>query len=173
MNKHLRPLYHRDTEPRNFLTERSQQEGIMIPRFVAMFGIVCVLCGCAIGQAQTEVPWPCQAEIHKANPKASFIRVSDRVTNQMADTKIMPDISDLKGKDLDSLVIVQILISPDGAVRCFQLQEGNSDLARRSLDAAQKWHYRPYMLNGQAINVETWIRFSYKKDSVDVVLPDR
>jgi periplasmic protein TonB len=91
----------------------------------------------------------------------------------MADTKIMPDISDLKGKDVDSLVIVRILISPDGAVRCFQLQEGNPDLAPRSLDAAQKWHYRPYMLNGQAINVETWIRFSYKKDSVDVVLPDR
>jgi outer membrane biosynthesis protein TonB len=91
----------------------------------------------------------------------------------MADTKIMPDISDLKGKDTDSLVIVQILFGPDGGVRCSSLQEGNADLAQRSLDAAQKWHYKPYILNGQAINVETRIRFSYKKDSVDVVLPDR
>jgi Gram-negative bacterial TonB protein C-terminal len=145
----------------------------MIPRFVSVFGIACLLCGCAIGQAQTEAPWPCQAEIHKADPKAFFIRVSDRVTNQMADTKIMPDISDLKGKDVDSLVIVQILFGPDGVVRCSRLQEGDADLAQRSLDAAQKWHYRPYILDGQAINVETWIRFSYKKDSVDVVLPDR
>jgi hypothetical protein len=145
----------------------------MIPRFGAVFGIVCVLCGYAIGQAQTEVPWPCQAEIHKADPKALFIRVSDRVTNQMADKKIMPDISDLKGKDLDSLVIVQILFSPDGGVRCSSLQEGNADLAQRSLDAAQKWHYKPYILDGQAINVETRIRFRYQKDSVDVVLPDR
>jgi protein TonB len=93
--------------------------------------------------------------------------------NKMADTKVMPDISDLKGKHLDSLVIVQILIGTDGAVRCFQLQEGDSNLAPRSLDVVQKWHYRPFMLNGQAINVETWIRFNYKNDSVDVVLPDR
>jgi hypothetical protein len=125
----------------------------------------------AMGQAQT--PWPCQAEIHKGDPNATFIRVSDKVMDKMADTKVMPDIVDLKGKDLDSLVIVQILIRPDGAVRCFQVQEGDSNLAERSLDAAEKWHYRPYMLNGQAINVETWIRFKYKKDSVDVVLPDR
>jgi Gram-negative bacterial TonB protein C-terminal len=145
----------------------------MIQRLVAGFGVSCMLCGCAIGQAQTEVPWPCHAEIRKADPKALFIRVSDRVTNQMADTKIMPDISDLKGKDTDSLVIVQILFGPDGGVRCSSLQEGNADLAQRSLDAAQKWHYKPYILNGQAINVETRIRFSYKKDSVDVVLPDR
>lgn len=145
----------------------------MIPRFVAMFGIVCVLCGCAIGQAQTEVPWPCHAKIRKADPKALFIRVSDRVTNQMADTKIVPDISDLKGKDVDSLVIVQVLFGPDGVVRCSSLEEGNADVAQRSLDAAQKWHYKPYILDGQAINVETRIRFSYKKDSVDVVLPDR
>jgi hypothetical protein len=93
--------------------------------------------------------------------------------NKMADTKVMPEISDLKGKHLDSLVIVQVLIGPDGAVRCFQLQEGDSNLAQRSLDAAQKWHYRPFMLNDQAINVETWVRFNYKKDSVDLVVPDR
>ena len=139
----------------------------MILRFMVAF----VLCGGALGQAPAS--WPCQAEIHKADPNATFIRVSDRVMNGMADKKVMPDISDLKGKDLDLLVIVQVLIAPDGDVRCFQLQEGDSNLARRSLDAAQKWHYRPYMLNGQAINVETWIRFSYKKDGVDVVLQDR
>jgi periplasmic protein TonB len=139
----------------------------MIPRILIAF----VLCGCALGQAPA--PWPCQAEIHKADPSALFIRVSDRVMDKMADTKVMPDISDLKGKELGSLLIVQVLIGPDGVVRCFQLQEGDSSLAQRSLDAAQKWHYRPYMLNGQAINVETRIRFKYEKDSVNVVLPDR
>jgi hypothetical protein len=133
--------------------------------------VVLTLCGCALGQVTAS--WPCQPEIHKADPKAMFIKVSDRVMSKMADTKVMPDISDLKGKDLHSLVIVQVLIGPDGAVRCFQLQEGDSNLAQRSLDAAQKWHYRPFMLNGQAINVETWVRFNYKKDSVDLVVPDR
>jgi len=139
----------------------------MIPRMLIAFA----LCECALGQAPAS--WPCQAEIRKADPKATFIRVSDRVMSKMADTKVMPDISDLKGKDSDSLVIVQVLIGPDGVVRCFQLQEGDPNLAQRTLDAAKKWHYKPFMLNGQAINVETWIRFNYKKDRVDIVLPDR
>jgi hypothetical protein len=134
----------------------------MIARMLMTFA----LCGCAL--AEDPASWPCQAEIHKADPKAMFIRVSDRVMSKMADTKVMPDISDLKDKDLDSLVIVQVLIGPDGAVRCFQLQEGDSNLVQRSLDAAQKWHYKPFMLNGQGVNVETWIRFNYKKDRVDL-----
>jgi hypothetical protein len=160
MNNHLCQDWFR--EEGNFWRSLS-----VIPKILIAFA----LCGCALGQASAS--WPCQSEIHKADPNAMLIRVSDRVMNGMADTKVMPDISDLKGKDLDSLVIVQVLIGPGGVVRCFQFQEGDSNLAQRSLDAAQKWHYRPYMLNGQAINVETWIRFSYKKDTVDVVLPDR
>ena len=135
--------------------------------------MILALSAYAMGQAQTPAPWPCQAEIHKADPKALFIRVSDRVTNQLADTKIMPDISDLKGKALGSVVVVQVLVGTDGSVRCFRLQEGDTELAQRSLDAAQKWHYKPYLLNGEPINVETWIRFNYKKDNVEVVLPDR
>ena len=99
--------------------------------------------------------------------------MSDRVTNILADQKILPDISDMQGKNLDSLVVVHILVGTDGAVRCFQLQQGDPDLAQRSLDAAQKWHYKPYLLNGNKVFVDTWIRFSYKKDDVKVVLPDR
>jgi hypothetical protein len=50
----------------------------------------------------------------------------------------MPDISDLKGKDLDSVLVVQILVGTTGDVRCARIQQGDSDLAQRSVDAAQK-----------------------------------
>ena len=102
-----------------------------------------------------------------------FIRVSDGVTNKMADTKILPDISDLKGKELDSVVVVEILVNTDGDVRCTRVQQGDSDLAQRSLDAAQRWHYKPYFVNGEKPIVDTWIRFNYTKDHVEVLLPIR
>ena len=143
----------------------------MIRELVFGVAIAFVLCGCAL--AQTQAPWPCRDEIRKSDPNALFIRVSDGVTNKAADNKALPDISDLKAKDSGSLAVVQIIVGPDGAVRCFRLQEGDADLAQPSLAAAQKWHYTPYILNRQAINVETWIRFSYKKDNVEVILPDR
>jgi Gram-negative bacterial TonB protein C-terminal len=155
-----------DTESKSSLKER-----MMIARLVVGFGIAFALCSGAL--AQTQAPWPCRDEIRKSDANALFIRVSDRATNKLGDNRVLPDISGLKAKDVDSVVLVQIIAGTDGAVRCFRLQEGDADLAQRSLDAAQKWHYRPYIVNGQAINVETWIRFSYKKDNVEVILRDR
>jgi hypothetical protein len=64
----------------------------MIPKIL----IAMTLCGGALGQAPT--PWPCQGELHKADPKAMF-RVNDGVTNKIADTKVLPEISDLKGRN--------------------------------------------------------------------------
>jgi len=133
--------------------------------------IAVALCGCAV--AQTQTPWPCQAEIHKSDPNVHFIRVSDGVTNKMADTKVLPDISDLKGKELNSVVVVEVLAGREGDVRCTRIQQGYPDLAQRSLDAAQKWHYKPYLVNGEKLIVDTWIRFNYTKDNVEVLLPIR
>jgi len=140
---------------------------MMIWRLATAF----LLCSCAL--AQTPTPWACQAELHKAEPKVLFIRVSDGVTNKMADTKILPDISDLKGKELAYVVVVEILVNTDGDVRCTRVQQGDSDLAQRSLDAAQRWHYKPYFVNGEKLIVDTWIRFNYTKDHVEVLLPIR
>jgi TonB family protein len=128
----------------------------MILRLIAVF-----LWGCAL------------AQIQPSSPTNLHIRVSDRVTNKLADQKVLPDISDLKGKDLDSLVVLQIVVNPEGAVKFSKIQEGNAELAQRSLDAAQKWHHKPYIVNGQAVNVDTWIRFKYTKDNVEAFLPEK
>jgi len=129
----------------------------MILRLIAVFA----LWGCAL------------AQIQPSSPTNLHIRVSDRVTNKLADQKVLPDISDLKGTDLDSLVVLQIVVNPEGAVKFSKIQEGNAELAQRSLDAAQKWHYKPYIVNGQAVNVDTWIRFKYTKDNVEVFLVEK
>ncbi|MGH9642815.1 MAG: energy transducer TonB [Terriglobales bacterium] len=136
---------------------------------VHKFAILLTLAELAFAQIPT--PWPCQAAIHKSEPSSHFIRVSDNVTNNMADTKVLPDISDLKGKPVASVVVVEILVGTDGNIRCARIRQGNPDLSQRSLDAAQKWHYKPYLLNGQKVFAETWIRFSYTKDNVEVILP--
>jgi protein TonB len=40
---------------------------------------------------------------------------------------------------------------------------GHATLIRAALDAVQQWRYRPYMLNGQAVEVETFITVSFKR----------
>jgi hypothetical protein len=140
-------------------------------KMVKLALVFMTLCGCGI--AQTQTTWPCQAELHKSEPTVHFIRVSDGVTNKMADRKVLPDISDLKGKELNSVVVVEILAGREGDVRCTRIQQGDPDLAQRSLDAAQKWHYKPYLVNDEKLIVDTWIRFNYTKDGVEVLLPIR
>ena len=136
---------------------------------ISKLAIALVLCGCAYGQSQT--PWPCQADIHRSEPNVSFARVSDNVMNRMAEAKVLPDVSDLKGKNVDSIVVVEVLVGREGNVRCARVRQGDSVLAQRSLDAAQKWHYKPFLLDGEKVIADTWIRFSYTKDNVEVVLP--
>ncbi len=136
----------------------------MILRFLIAFA----LCGCAVGQTQT--PGPCQAEIHKSDPKVLFMRISDGVTKKLADRKVLPDISDLKGKDLDSPVVIQIPVDTETFV-VLAPRKWTRTFFSASPDAAQKWHYRPYMLKGEKVIMETRIRFSYKKDNVEVPEP--
>jgi hypothetical protein len=134
------------------------------------FLIAFVLSGSALAQGGA---WSCLAEVHKADPNVKFARVSDAVTNKLAETKVLPDISDLKGKELNSVVVVEILVGIDGSVPCARIQQGDPDLAQRTLDAAQKWHYKPYWINGEKTIVDTWIRFNFTKDNVEILLPIR
>jgi periplasmic protein TonB len=84
----------------------------------------------------------------------------------LAQNKTLPDISDLKGKNLSSTVILRIIIGKDGAVRCVDPVQGDADLFPRSVEAARQWRFRPYLLNGQPIMVQTRIEFVFKKGKV-------
>ena len=142
----------------------------MILRFPA--GLIVLLCvsGLTLGQSRGE--WPCRAQIQSAEPGAHFVRLPDGAVKGMADKQVLPDISDLRGKELDSIVAVEILIGLDGDVRCARLAEGSSDLAERSIEAASRWHYKKQVINGEPSMVDTQIRFRYTKDNVQVLPPD-
>jgi Gram-negative bacterial TonB protein C-terminal len=130
-----------------------------------------ILCGNVLAQSQN--PWPCRDDIRKAEPSALFVRVSEGVLQAFAEQKILPDIADLKKKNIDSILVVHILVGPEGDVRCSQIEEGDDALRQRSLDAAQQWHFKPYLLNGKPVYVDSRIRFGYTRDKVEVVAPKR
>lgn len=123
--------------------------------------------------AQEKVPWTCADEVALEGaaglPAAQpyRIRVSTGVSARVVQSKVLPDISDLKGEDIDAKVEVGVVIDREGNVRCTRLEKGESDLVQRSMDAAKKWTFMPYQLNGHALTVETFIEFTYTKDNVE------
>jgi protein TonB len=58
-------------------------------------------------------------------------------------------------------VTLRALISKEGNIESLQLVSGHPLLARSALDAVRQWRYRPYILNGEPVEVETQITVNF------------
>ena len=120
----------------------------------------------AFGQAASS--WPCADDLIKSESDNRRVRVSTGVALAFAEKQSFPDVSDLKDSKIKSDVVVKLLIGKDGVVRCADAVEGANDLWARSVEAAKRWQFKPYLLNGEAVMVETRIEFAFKKSKVSV-----
>jgi protein TonB len=59
------------------------------------------------------------------------------------------------------IVVLDAVITSRGTVEHLRAIEGDSDLRRAAIDAASKWHYRPYLLNGTPVDVSTTISVDF------------
>jgi periplasmic protein TonB len=63
-------------------------------------------------------------------------------------------------------VLLSAMIGKDGRIENLQVIGGHPMLVRAALDAVRQWRYRPTMLNGQPVEVDTTIavKFSLRQD---------
>ena len=89
----------------------------------------------------------------------------------LAERKVLPDIANLKGRDLNAEVAVEVFVSKTGSVTNARAFKGDPSLFKRSEEAALKWHYKPYLLNGEPVDVDTTLEFHFTKEKVEIVIP--
>ena len=58
-------------------------------------------------------------------------------------------------------VVLQALISKEGDIRELKLISGDSRLADTAMEAVKQWHYQPYLVNGQPVEVQTEITINF------------
>jgi len=59
-------------------------------------------------------------------------------------------------------VVMHAIISRDGSVESLQIiSSANPILGQAALEAVRRWRYRPYKLNGEAVEVETQITVNF------------
>ncbi len=58
-------------------------------------------------------------------------------------------------------VVLEAIISKDGTMQRLQVLSGHPLLAPAALEAVRQWRYKPYVLNGEAIEVETQITVNF------------
>jgi protein TonB len=59
-------------------------------------------------------------------------------------------------------VVLQATISRTGTIENLRAMEGPAMLRQAALDAVKQWRYKPYMLNGQPVEVDTWVDVQFK-----------
>lgn len=58
-------------------------------------------------------------------------------------------------------VVLEAIIGKDGAMQNLRLVSGHPMLVRAAIEAVSQWRYKPYVLNGEAIEVETQITVNF------------
>ena len=59
-------------------------------------------------------------------------------------------------------VVLQVLITRDGTVQEAKFLQGSFVFARAAIDAVKQWHFKPYLLNGRPVSVQSTIRLNFK-----------
>ena len=78
-------------------------------------------------------------------------------------TKTMPTypLAAKKAK-VQGTVVLSAVIGKDGNIKNLRVLSGPSELQQSSLDAVRQWTYKPYLLNGDPIEVLTTVHVVYR-----------
>src|ERR1035437_9876983 len=86
------------------------------------------------------------------------IRVSSGVSTGLLIRKVTPNYPPLaKQARIQGQVVLQAEISKDGTIQNLQLISGHPMLAPAAIEAVRQWRYKPYLLNGEPVAVETQV----------------
>ena len=59
-------------------------------------------------------------------------------------------------------VILQVLIGRDGTVQDAKFMQGSLAFARSAIDGVKLWKFKPYVMNGRPVSVQTLLTISFK-----------
>ena len=90
------------------------------------------------------------------------VRVSSGVSTGLLVRKVNPTYPPLaRQARIQGVVLLQATISKEGDIRDLTLISGHPMLAPAAIEAVKQWKYRPYLLNGEPVEVETQVQVNF------------
>jgi protein TonB len=59
-------------------------------------------------------------------------------------------------------VVLKAIVSKEGNITELELVSGHPMLAPAAIEAVKQWRYRPFLLNGEPIEVETQVTVQFR-----------
>ncbi len=90
------------------------------------------------------------------------VRVSQEVMQGMVIAKVQPIYPpEARAARIQGSVVIAAIVGKDGNIQSERLVSGHPLLASAAMDAVKQWRYRPYLLNGNPMEVDTQITVNF------------
>lgn len=98
----------------------------------------------------------------EGNALPQRVRVSSGVSQGLLITKVAPEYpEEARHAHIQGTVILHVQIDKEGNVVTLELVSGHPMLVPAAIEAVRQWKYRPYLLNGEAVVVETQVQVNF------------
>jgi protein TonB len=96
-------------------------------------------------------------------PAPGMVRISQGVSQGLLLKKVPPSYPHMALQlHKEGLVELLATVSKEGRISNIKVLSGDAMLTAAATEAVRQWQYRPYLLNGQPLEVETQITVSFK-----------
>ena len=104
--------------------------------------------------------------LSQPSPAVQRVRVSQGVTKGLLIYRVEPAYPPLaKQARIQGVVVMTALIDKGGNVQNLQVVSGHPLLAPAAIEAVKQWRYKPFLLNGQPVEVETTVTVNFRVHS--------
>ena len=90
------------------------------------------------------------------------VRVSQGIPQGLLVKKVNPEYpEEARRGRIQGTVVLHVLISKAGDITKIEVVSGDPLLTPEAIRVVKQWKYRPYLLNGQAVEVDTQIQVNF------------
>jgi len=101
--------------------------------------------------------------LSKPAPTVQRVRVSAGLTNGLLIYRVEPKYSPLAQQArIQGVVLLTALIDKEGKVQRLQVVSGHPLLVPAAIEAVKQWRYKPYLVSGQPVEVETTVTVTFR-----------
>ena len=103
------------------------------------------------------------ANAAKGAAGANILQVPQKITEGMLIHKVQPVYPEsARREQIEGTVILRAVIGKDGRISSLTPISGPKELVPAAIGAVQQWRYKPYLLEGQIVEVQTNITVNYQ-----------
>lgn len=101
--------------------------------------------------------------VHDSSDAPKRVRVSPGLSTGLLIYKVNPVYPyEARQARIQGTVLLQAEINKEGRIANLRLISGPPELASAAIGAVQQWRYRPYLLAGQPVEIETQIQVNFQ-----------